>query len=480
MRIKNLLFVLFILAILLACAEAKKKKHKKHGKKKHKPKKHGPGGKRPGPHDFVDDSESAPPDVGGHQGHDHKKHEKKKPHEKKLKPHERHTAKIKPAPKKPKPKRSDVKRFTDSLRRGKDLIPLERPNIDPAKFSGIKTTYKCIDRSRLCPKYSTQCRDTTIATYCKRTCGLCPDQLGCKDSQPKQFCFKAKQLGFCRSAEFKEFFAQNCKKTCHSCKTSKDMMLQCGNAPMRKNVGNAAFIIGGKAAPKSFWPWQAAIVWDDKFLCGGTLIDAYHVLTAAHCFNYRSKDVNRYEVILGEHNRNLFENTEQYMEVKEIKIHEKYSTDSDEYDIAIMKLSDPAVPSDHVIPACFPSHLAELAEGSKCYITGWGSTRLAGPKAPLLQQLEVPIAGLQTCQNRNQYNERVVTDDMVCAGLDDGYSFNSGCHGDSGGGLMCLTLSGKWTVYGVVSWGSPQCNGLERYTVFTKVSNFMDWIHENL
>ena len=69
---------------------------------------------------------------------------------------------------------------------------------------------------------------------------------------------------------------------------------------------------------------------------------------------------------------------------------------------------------------------------------------------------------------------------MVCAGLDDGKIFNSGCHGDSGGGLMCLTLSGKWTVYGVVSWGSPQCNGLERYTVFTKVSKFMDWIHEKL
>ena len=89
----------------------------------------------------------------------------------------------------------------------------------------------------------------------------------------------------------------------------EEIMLQCGKAPLRKTLGNSVFVIGGKAAPKSFWPWQAAIVWDDNFLCGGTLIDATHVMTAAHCFNYRSKDVDMksYEIILGEHNRRLSE-----------------------------------------------------------------------------------------------------------------------------------------------------------------------------
>ena len=66
----------------------------------------------------------------------------------------------------------------------------------------------------------------------------------------------------------------------------------------------------------------------------------------------------------------LFTDTEQYLEVKKITIHEKYSPDSDEYDIAIIELASPAKPTDHVVPACFPSPMAELAEGSKCYITG--------------------------------------------------------------------------------------------------------------
>ena len=100
MKIKALLLAIFLLAILLACSEAKKKKHKKpkHHKKgkHHKPK--------PG-HHGNDDFENSP---GGHHGHGHGHHKPKpKPHEKK-KPHEHkpHKAKVKPAPKMKKPKKS--------------------------------------------------------------------------------------------------------------------------------------------------------------------------------------------------------------------------------------------------------------------------------------------------------------------------------------------------------------------------------------
>ena len=42
-------------------------------------------------------------------------------------------------------------------------------------------------------------------------------------------------------------------------------------------------IIGGKEAKISAWPWQVGIVYKEKFICGGVLISANHVLTAAHC-----------------------------------------------------------------------------------------------------------------------------------------------------------------------------------------------------
>ena len=66
-------------------------------------------------------------------------------------------------------------------------------------------------------------------------------------------------------------------------------------------------IVGGKTAKKGFYPWQVAIYHKDEFLCGGSLIDDAKVITAAHCFNHRGKDVIEYRVVLGEHNRDYDE-----------------------------------------------------------------------------------------------------------------------------------------------------------------------------
>lgn len=46
-------------------------------------------------------------------------------------------------------------------------------------------------------------------------------------------------------------------------------------------------IVGGAVSKKGAWPWIALLGYDDAssspFKCGGTLITARHVLTAAHC-----------------------------------------------------------------------------------------------------------------------------------------------------------------------------------------------------
>ena len=110
---------------------------------------------------------------------------------------------------------------------------------------------------------------------------------------------------------------------------------------------------------------------------------------------------------------------------------------------------------------------------------GWGKISHSGDAVEILQQVEIPIAARSLCQVRNSFNFHAVTNRMICAGEDNGSDFQSACHGDSGGPLSCELSSGVWSVLGVVSWGSPLCNGLDRYTVFTRVSLYNDWIQRN-
>ena len=82
--------------------------------------------------------------------------------------------------------------------------------------------------------------------------------------------------------------------------------IKCGVAK-RRNDKRTNIIVGGKAAVKSFYPWQAAIYYEDEFLCGGSLIDNKHIITAAHCFKYLSMDLSLYRIVLGDHNRDIDE-----------------------------------------------------------------------------------------------------------------------------------------------------------------------------
>ena len=45
-----------------------------------------------------------------------------------------------------------------------------------------------------------------------------------------------------------------------------------------------AEIVGGQLAPSPI-PWQAAIHHGDLFICGATILDAFSVLSAGHCFH---------------------------------------------------------------------------------------------------------------------------------------------------------------------------------------------------
>lgn len=100
--------------------------------------------------------------------------------------------------------------------------------------------------------------------------------------------------------------------------------------------------------------------------CGGTLVDERHIITAAHCI--LSKDVNDYKVVLGDHNLDSVENTEQRVGVTKIMVHPSYIPKVNN-DIAVLELSRNAILTNFIIPACLPKD-DKVSAGTKCYITG--------------------------------------------------------------------------------------------------------------
>ena len=66
---------------------------------------------------------------------------------------------------------------------------------------------------------------------------------------------------------------------------------------------------------------------------------------------------------------------------------------------------------------------------------------------------------------------------MVCAGI--GIAGQAGgCQGDSGGPFVCEENE-NWVLHGPVSWGNGMCT-TDYYTVFARVSNFIDWINQKM
>ncbi|CAG9827550.1 unnamed protein product [Diabrotica balteata] len=88
-----------------------------------------------------------------------------------------------------------------------------------------------------------------------------------------------------------------------------------------------------------------------------------------------------------------------------------------------------------------------------------------------LLEVNINIIDWQTCKELISHVSKV-TERMICAG-----NLNGGldtCQGDSGGPLE---LNG--TLIGVVSWGDS-CGKPNAPGAYTKVSDFVTWINENI
>ena len=136
----------------------------------------------------------------------------------------------------------------------------------------------------------------------------------------------------------------------------------------------------------------------DKQFCGGSLIDARTVLTAAHCVFDNGVLLAPYqmEVLIGR--PNLLVAGGRKHAVAAITPHPAYNPATNQYDLARITLADYETTLPVAVIA--PGQEGLWPPNTTGYIAGWGALAEGGPYPSQLQIGAVPIRDDQTCVNR--------------------------------------------------------------------------------
>ncbi|XP_022619700.1 coagulation factor X-like [Seriola dumerili] len=232
-------------------------------------------------------------------------------------------------------------------------------------------------------------------------------------------------------------------------------------------------IVNGQDCPPGECPWQALLLNEDNTgFCGGTILNEYIILTAAHCLNQ-----SRYMYIkLGEFDTLVDHGNEATHFVETLVAHKNYRPDTYHNDIALIKLTSPIKFSRFILPACIPQpEFAEkvLMRQQDGLVSGFGRLGEGRQASTILQRLTVPYVDRHTCIESTQLR---ISARMFCAGYK--LEAKDACQGDSGGPHV-TRYSDTYFVTGIVSWGEG-CARKGKYGIYTQVSKFIPWIREGL
>ncbi|KAJ8673960.1 hypothetical protein QAD02_005222 [Eretmocerus hayati] len=273
--------------------------------------------------------------------------------------------------------------------------------------------------------------------------------------------------------------------------TSPNFLLpnECGKEQPRNKI------IGGDKTDLDEFPWMALIQYKSETEiingCGGVLINARYVLTAAHCLLSIPSGWKLHRVLLGEYNTrtnpDCFDmgGREQdcadhvmVMNIEQQITHPKYGKPTAfSNDIALLRLDHEVEMTRFVQPICLPQN----PNPSEIYwASGWGQTE-SQSQSDVKLKVKLPYVDYEKCAKLYATKHFYLGDGQMCAGG----SFGSDtCKGDSGGPLMRQenTKNGPstWSVEGLVSIGHTPC-GIQGWPgVYTKVHYYVPWIRAHL
>ncbi|XP_026731127.1 brachyurin-like [Trichoplusia ni] len=240
-------------------------------------------------------------------------------------------------------------------------------------------------------------------------------------------------------------------------------------------------IVGGLPSASGQFPYQAGLLASYQGIsgtgiCGGSLISANRVVTAAHCWFDGVNQAWLFNVVLG--STTLFSGGTR-LATSVVATHPNWNPFLVRNDIAVIYLPQQVATSATIAPIALPSgnEVNENFAGETAVASGYGLTesQIGGPLPPnqVLSHVSLSIITNNVCSFAFPL---ILQDSNICTS---GLGGSSTCQGDSGGPLAIIR-NNRPVLVGVTSFGSALGCTAGLPAAFARVTSYLSFLSQHL